>query len=189
MIQQQRIQLDSIFIKALLLGGFLLSLFLSSPVRAESAAQTIQSLQPIPISSGGATLLPIAVLTGLTTGVVSPVAQFTLVNHLFTNAINDGINKTPDARINYVSAKKLFEEEVLCGMGKVLQTALVVTLMPQTSRNRDYGGTQDEAVRRGKITEATVLAQAFARTPGCDASNSSDSGIDQNILLVLRSLN
>ena len=188
MILQHRLQLDSVFIKVLLLGGFLLSLFLSSPVRAESVVQTIQSLQPIPISSGGATLVPLAVLRGLTAGAVSPVAQFTLVNHLFTNAINEGVNKTPDARINYVSAKKLFEEEVLCGMGKVLQTALVVTLMPQTSRNRDNGGTQDEAVRKGKIAEAMALAQAFGRTPGCDASNASDSGFDQNILLVLQAL-
>jgi len=184
MYKQLRLQLDSIFIKVILLVGFLLSLFLSSPARAESILQYIQSLQSIPVTSGGATVIPSSVLLGLTQGALSPVAQYVLVNNIVTNAVNDGVNQTPDARLPFVNAKTRFEEKI-CAVTKSFQTALVVALLPQTSSIRENGGSSDPGVRQAKQQQALAMAQAFAGAGSCNPASSA-SGFDPNIITVLQ---
>ncbi len=186
MIKQLRLQLDSLIIKAILLSGFLLSLFLSSPARAENSLQYIQSLQPIPFSQGGAALIPGQVLSSLTSGAISPVAQYVLVNHLMSSAIKEAIKKAPGSRLPYVQAKTLFEKGI-CSLTKTFQTGLVVALMPQMSSIRQNGGSNDPGVRQAKQAQALAMAQAFAGAEGCDG-NSNDSGFDTAIIAILQNI-
>lgn len=183
MIKQLRIQHNSFFIKVMLLGGFLLSLFISGPARAES----VTDLGSISFSSGGAAQFTDRVLQSLQNGSVSPVLQYVLLNNTMTQAIEQSLAQTPDTRLPYTAALEKFNWGI-CNLTKSFQTSMVLTLLPQTSANRQSGGSNDPLVRQAKLQQALSMATEFSKDRGCDNSNSNDSGFDSAILRLLQSL-
>jgi hypothetical protein len=187
MIKQLRIQHNSFFIKVMLLGGFLLSLFISGPARAQSVDDWISSLGSISFSSGGAAQFTDGVLQSLQNGSVSPVLQYVLLNNTMTQAIEQSLAQTPDTRLPYTAALEKFNWGI-CNLTKSFQTSMVLTLLPQTSANSKRGGSNDPGVRQAKLQQALSMATEFSKDRGCDNSNSNDSGFDSAILQLLQSL-
>lgn len=185
MNKQLRVSQDSVIFKSLLIVGFLLSLFMSNPVRGEGTCQSyIEDQRSIPFNTAGAIILPPSILSCLTEGTVSPVLQFTLFNHILNQAVQKTVDLTPNVRVPYVVAKKNFERGI-CQLTKIFQAAVVLVLLPQLSRNNQNGGSPDPAACRAKQQQALIMAQAFSNTAAC--GNSNEEGFDSNILRIIDS--
>lgn len=187
MIKQLRIKHESFIIKVMLLGGFLLSLFISGPARAENTTYWIASLGSIGFTQGGTAQLPDYVLQSLKQGSVSPVMQYVLLNNTMNQAIEQSLSQTPDARLPYTAALEKYNWG-LCNLNKAFQTSMVLSLLPQTSSVSYNGGSSDAGVRAARQQQALMMAQALSDTKGCDSANSNDSGFDVAILRLIESI-
>ncbi len=184
MLQLLKQQQDSFLFKVLLLGAFLIALFLSNPVKAESVNSLIYSANNIQSNAEGAQFLPVSVLQSMTSGQVSPVGQFVVLRNLMIQAVRKSTQEGPGDRTPYAIAKEKFDWG-LCNVTKAFQNALVVSLLPQMSAIRQNGGSNDPGVRQAKQQQALAMAQAFAGVEGCD-HDGNDTGFDSNILNAIQ---
>lgn len=192
MIEQQRIKQNSFFIKVMLLGGFLLSLFVSGPARAQTVNDWIASLGSIGFTQGGAAQIPTGVLQSLQNGSVSPVMQYVLLNSTLNQAIQQSLSQTPDARLPYTAALEKYNWGI-CNIQKSFQTNMLLVMLPKSSQVTQNGGSSSDQVRATYLAIALSMAQRYLdpshpENKGCDPNNSSDLGFDSNILQFLQSL-
>ncbi len=139
----------------------------------------LQNLGPITFSQGGGAFLPMSVLSGMSSGKVSPIVQFYITNDMINKCAKDVLaNGAPGQLEPYVSAHAKWEK-AQCKMTKCYNQAYLTSLLPQMSSNTAYGGSADAGARESNKNLGLVLAQAFQKQDKCVDG---DEGLDPQLI-------
>jgi hypothetical protein len=167
MSQQLRKHQD-FFLKMILLGGFLLSLLMSCPAKAETNPFGFS------FSQTGTAFIPLPLLQALRQNSISPVMQYAVLNSLLNQSIQDALSQGPAARDPFVVAQQKYCWGI-SNLTQTFQTALITSLLPQFS--------SDPSAQAQAQALASALAQGQSvNVPGC---GSGEAPLDPNLLALV----
>lgn len=131
----------------------------------------------IPVTAGGAIILPTGVYQAVGAGALNPLLQLSLQQYMMDQCVQKVLSATPSQKDSYTTAKAKFDQGV-CQLSKCFQQMMVLDYLAQSSSKSSANGGSTDPQEQASAKQISAMLYESTSKSTCSSGSSS---VDPNM--------